>query len=446
MPYSNVNGQFNNDIGFPSGVVSTTDGTTTVSIFQKQAFFNNSGSDAAGVFTFDIVGIDFANSQVASAKIVAKIKKVSSTLSVEGVPVHLVPFNANSSSGLVTCSATVTVSGSNVRVSVIGVTGKTIYWTCKVSPSLEVLDDYDAAATPADTDLLTWNDGYGRWDPLSRTDIIDGVPAGGDLSGTYPNPTVVKLQGRTLDSTAPSSGQLIMWNGSQWSVTTMGGDVTGTPAASIVTKIQNRTVSSTAPSDGDFLSYSTASSKWELVGGVSPFGPVYGDLTGDYPYPTVIGITGSAVSSSRQVIVGGGTIAVGQYFIISPEDQTVSSGSVHTGGGTSMQISGARGDSLGASALLRAGGIVTIEGGDGYSDGVGGNVNLISGTSSLGAAGDIELFFGDGTGSTVGKLNLNNIKTTSTATGGAATLPGNPVGFISVNLGSTTYKMPYYNT
>lgn len=72
-----------------------------------------------------------------------------------------------------------------------------------------------SAAAPSVGDAYIW-DGA-NWTPDKV--LLDGAAAGGDLDGTYPNPTVDGLQGNPVSAAAPAIGNALIWNGAAWTPT-----------------------------------------------------------------------------------------------------------------------------------------------------------------------------------------------------------------------------------
>jgi len=49
--------------------------------------------------------------------------------------------------------------------------------------------------------------------------IKQGDNAGGDLTGTYPKPTISELQGNPVQASSPNTGDALVWNGTAWTPT-----------------------------------------------------------------------------------------------------------------------------------------------------------------------------------------------------------------------------------
>ncbi len=218
--------------------------------------------------------------------------------------------------------------------------------------------------TPLDGQFLKWNSNSQQWEPTTlagamsvfgRTGAVAaqtgdytfaqitgsvGVSqlpaAGGDVNGTLTGARVVKIQSRPVSATTPLTGQVMGWDGAQWTPQTVsgavsstfgragavtaqtgdysfgqisgtvssgqlpaaGGDLSGALTGATVTKIQGRAISSTAPITGQVLAWSgTQWAPQAQTGGVTSVFGRSGAITaqtGDYAFTQISGTVGSA--------------------------------------------------------------------------------------------------------------------------------------------------------
>lgn len=340
---------FTGDVTVPAGSSTTTLAASGVS----------AGNYGSGTFVPQIT-VDSKGRVTSAANIpissqaggtVTSVGVTSSTLAISGSPVTSTGnigvelSNTGVVAGTVGSSSQIPVITTNAQGRITALSTAAV---SALTPTGVTAGNYGSTSQIA---ALTVNQ-FGQITAASNV-VATGTPTGsasGDLSGTYPSPTVARIQGRAVSSTTPTTNQVLKFDGTQWApaadtdtgITQLTGDVTTANGSGVqnatVVRIQGTTVTSTAPTVNQVLKFNGTA--WAPAAdadtGIT-------QLTGDVTTPSGSG-TQTATLANSGVTAGtyGNSTTVPQVTVDAKGRVTAVTnvGITTGGGGTVTSVSG----------------------------------------------------------------------------------------------------------